>query len=184
MQRMNQLDNDFDQAQRQRRIDDAMKSLNRHFFDPSAPKRLISGVALSSGDRNSKGIAFKAQGMTCRLPLPLLIDHDLDRPVGRVTNLWQWGRDTLLFRAEIGNDMSIAHSIWADIQIRSVTCVSVHAAGELSTDMTFERWHLDELSLTRKGGDPGAIIKRCSELLPHVSLKGPSETVWWNDARD
>jgi len=181
MQRMKPLANDFDQVQRQRRIDGAMKSLNRHFFDPAAPKRLISGVALSSGNPNSKGVGFHAGGMSRVLPLPLLIDHDLDNPVGRVVWL-ECALDQIWFRAEVGNDMCVAHGVWADIIIKSVTRVSVHASDirDMTPDGIFKRWRLDELSLTRSGADEGAVITRCSEKEPFICLNRPNEIVHWD----
>jgi hypothetical protein len=169
----------FEETQRQLRIDDALKSLDRHFFDPAEPKRLISGIAVSSRNRNSKGVAFDARGVTFTLPTPLLIDHDWNRPIGRVVGLRAWG-DQLSFQAEIGNDMSVCDDIWLDVTIRSLTGVSVNADGDANSDSTFARWRLAEISLVRSPADPGARIRKCWEKWPTVRLNGPSELVLWH----
>ena len=178
---MNPIRTRFEEIQRQARIDDALSMLSKHFFDPAARKRLISGAALSSRNRNSNGTAFRAQGMTFTLPTPLLIDHDWDRPVGRVVQLAVFG-DRLIFTAEVGNDMRVCHDLWVDLVVRSVTGVSVGAdpVDAVTSNGTFERWRLDEISLVRTGADPGAVITRCWEREPAVFLNRPSEILHWS----
>ena len=173
----------FDEVQRQTRIDSALKSLNLHYFDRSAPSRVISGVALSTRNRNSKGTAFHAAGMTSTLPCPILLEHDWNSPVGRILSLEVRG-DEILFRGEVGNDMRRCDDIWMDIIIRSLTGVSVKAGNDVPSDATFMSWRLDELSLTRSGADEGAIITRCSERESVIYFDGrPSETVYWSTER-
>jgi len=178
---MEPLRSNFEEVQRQTRIKLALDIVDI-YFDRNAPKRLISGIALSSRNRNSKGIAFDARGVEFSLPAPLLIDHDWNQPVGRVTALEVWG-DFILFKAEIGNRcMRECDDAWSNLILQTMTGASVKADGKerMSSDKTFVRWRLDEISLTCEPADSHARVTRCSERLPYIRLDGPSETVFWS----
>ena len=46
-------------------------------FDPKKPKRFISGVAVSTRDKNTNGLAFDARGFQVVVPNLLLWNHEL-----------------------------------------------------------------------------------------------------------
>lgn len=170
----------FEKVQLQLRSDDALATLDRFYFDRSKSSRLIAGVAISSRSPNVNGDAFAAQGAQFSLPTPLLWEHDWSRPLGRVFSIKTWG-DQVHFEAEIGNNMPWVDQIWQAIIDKNADMASVEGVSLYAPPggQAFAYWQLTEISVAQLGADPGAIITRCSERLPVVSLTQLTETVHW-----
>ena len=57
-------------------------------FDGNKPRRWIHGVAISTDRPNGDGTSFCARGVIAdNLPIPLLLEYNWLRPLGRVISL-------------------------------------------------------------------------------------------------
>src|SRR5262245_56426530 len=100
----------------------------RDAFDPRQSRRFVSGVCVSSPRPNANGWSFLASGLKTTTPVPLLIDHRWERPIGRVTHLRAHG-EQVVFQAEVANSdhLEWAWSAWLDLRIQCMTALSIRA---------------------------------------------------------
>jgi len=107
-------------------LDRAYALLSIKAFD--APRRTITGLA-STPTPDRRGDILEPLGATFANPLPLLLHHDRERPVGRVT--LTAGRDGIAFEAtlpeiaEPGAVRDRVNEAWHSIQAGLITGVSI-----------------------------------------------------------
>ena len=159
----------------------ALSTVKNFHFDGGKASRLISGIAISSCLPNANDTSFLAKGVDFTLPTPLLWNHQWERPLGRVISVERRG-DALHFKAEVANDMPWVDQIWAEVIARNAAAVSVGGESLLDSvcNRTFSSGRLNEISVGQVGADPGAVIDRCWERLPYVTLNRPNETQHWS----
>lgn len=160
-------------------------SIVRSNFDASKPRRFIGGVAVSSRNRNEKGDAIIAAGVTGLLPELLLWNHDFMMPLGKVFSMDSW-EGTLLFKAELCNSgrVSWIEQVWGHIVEGRVSAASISVTrfgGEIA-DRVFRDSTLEEMSVVEGGADPGARIQRVWEVSPvvHVDPAKPTSKLIWS----
>jgi hypothetical protein len=157
-------------------------------FAVGMPRKIASGIAVSSGRKNANGNAFVAAGLTITLPTPVLANHDWLKPIGRIIHLESYG-DQVHFTAEIANTGALAwaETAWDAILDKSAACVSIGPRNLTSyepADATLYHWCIDEISVCRSGADPDARILRVWETSGAVYLDGrPTERVFWNSSQ-
>lgn len=168
----------------QRKIDiDYASSLIQRNFDSSKPHRYVSGVAVSSKEKNANGDAFVARGVSVTLPVPLLLEHQWMKPIGKVFAIEARG-DQVLFKAEIANSGRLLwlDDAWMQVVCKFMTGASIgprNLANYPPNDSTLYNWTVDEISITEECADPGARIQRVWEMAPVVNLHRPSVTEYW-----
>ena len=152
--------------------DGAWSSLDRN-FDRSKPRRFISGIAVSSIEKNTNGTALDARGIEVVLPALLLLEHNYTYPLGKVTGVDVRGSE-VRFRAEISNRSGPfwVDQVWPAIVSRDLTGVSVTSSNRRNkgSDGVWRFWCADEISIVNVGADHAARITRCWEHSPVVSL--------------
>jgi hypothetical protein len=153
-------------------------------FSGSAPRRFVSGVAVSSAQPNANGQSFDARGgVALELPMPLLWQHDWCRAIGKVTDVSVRG-DEVRFTAELCNGgLSAADEVWSGLVNRLQHGVSIGPFKLHDDDGRgghFHRWGLEEISMAPSGADPGGRIVRVWEKLHVVSLRKPAITEHWS----
>lgn len=159
-------------------------------FDAKADRRLISGIAISSRRKNANGLAFVASGAKISLPVPILYDHQWNRPIGRAFAVEARGEE-LRFTAELCTRDAHPYMLqaWCEIFMKDTFHVSI---GPRKTEDSVERsvgpsinllmsWELDEISIVDAGADPDARIVRCWRQSPVVSLHRPSTITHWRE---
>ncbi len=178
---LERLRNHKEEQQRQWDIEVAWNVL-RPNFDGTKPRRFVSGVCVSSGEKNSNGVAFRARGVSATLPIPLLWNHLWLRPIGKVIGI-ETRADQVHFRAELANSgcLQWAEDVWAGVICQGVVGVSVEGRNLAPsiTNGTFIDWRIAEISLTEAGADSNAQLYRVWGKEPCVRLDRPSEYVFW-----
>jgi hypothetical protein len=154
-----------------------------HFMG-DRPVRYIAGDAVSSTFIDCRGISFEPRGLVKpELPLPLLIGHAGERPVGRVTHIDQIGNQVKF----VGQLCNSGRLCWADEAWRKILAGDLFRVSICGKSVDPIRtnailfWRLSEISLTEEALDPDARITRCWEELPFVYLDNrPSQKTFWS----
>lgn len=151
----------------------------------TAPKRFVSGLAISSKKRNANGQGFLARGFVDEgVRIPLLANHDLMRPLGKIIRVQVAADERLAFKAELLNSgrLLYAELLWGEIMLRSVGDVSIgpRNLGGPARDGVFDCWTLDEISIVGKGADPFALLDQCWSQAHVVYLREPREVLHWS----
>ncbi len=163
----------------------AWTAMEKHYQDPKNWKRYISGVAISSRQRNANHHAFDARGAQITLPALLLLDHTIMHPMGRITHASVDG-EQLKFTAEISNAFGPywLDQMWPMMAAREVTGISIgpRKSGAELRDGIYRRFTLDEISVVQSGADPSARITKVWERAPAIHLDGrPNQVVHWSE---
>jgi hypothetical protein len=161
----------------------AWRILGGH-FDPKKPRRWIEGVAISTDRPNANGTSFCARGVVDgNLPVPLLLEHNWLRPIGRVISLEATG-DHLRFKAEFPNSDLLwwASQAWEQIVALKNTPPRISIEGESLVKPVIGAcrcWRANEISVVGVGADDGAVIEKVWQRHSVVYLDKPSEIVYW-----
>lgn len=178
---METLRHHTERLQREIEVKTAWLVLKDH-FDPTRPRRFISGVAVSSGRKNQNGYTLKAGGMTATLPVPLLLDHCWLRPIGKIFAIGAWGPQ-VTFQGEIVNTDRLhwAAETWEALVSRRLTAVSVQGRCLQSSiiDKTYSYWAVEEISVAECGADPHAGVRRVWQKEACAYIDRPSYVLHW-----
>jgi hypothetical protein len=161
----------------------AWRILEGHFHG-NRPRRWINGLAISTDRANANGTSFCARGVIDRnLPVPLLLEHNWLRPLGRVVSLDAVGNQ-LLFRAEFLNSDRLywATQVWEKILAREAIRISIEGESLVKPVVgAFRYWQVKEVSVVANGADEGAVIEKVCERHSVVYVDGrPSEIIHWD----
>lgn len=74
---------------------------------------------------------------------------------------------------------------WQSIIDKETVGVSVQVDSLIDPvcDRRFAWSQLNEVSIVEAGADGGAVLLKCWERLPYISLRQPNETVFWERER-
>jgi len=120
-------------------------------FSPTH-QRWISGIATTE-DLNLNGQVLEPKNAEFALPVPLLLDHQWDYPIGEIVEV-KTTFSGMTFKARVGNT-GLAHldDAWEALKTGELTAVSVGPRGPT------KRWTLEELSICDGGANPYARVE-------------------------
>ena len=145
---------------------------HREFFIPSQPAVVGSGderrirARANTDDLDRYGTVVEPQGMRAvRGPVPLLLGHDRDKPIGRIEFI-ERTEDDVQFEALITDDAA-----WQMVKDGVLTGVSVgfiaHDWHEEEGTTFITDWELVEISLVTTPANAEALIMEMRSMLEH-----------------
>ena len=166
---------------REEQFDYALYSIDSEGFDKRKPRRFITGIAVSSSARNTRGNSIHAAGMQFSLPSPLLWNHDWCRPFGKITSVEIRG-ETIRIHAEVASALPWHDQIWGEVVDGNVAGLSVCVIPltDRVVNNVYRHWSLEECSAVQFPADENALITKCWEHDRVVYWNRSSTSVWWD----
>jgi hypothetical protein len=163
----------------------ALEILDRKGVFEEHTERWIEGVA-TTPHQNSNGITIEPRGcvFTKEDRVPLLLDHDVTRPIGLVRST-HVAKNALRFKAQIATGrLAWLPDVWTDIQSSTLACVSPGVVNLRKGTSDYHEWVFNELSVCKRGANLYARIDRVREIknarciLPNAPNPRQEITIW------
>lgn len=128
----------------------------------SGSARAVRGWA-STSELDRQGDVVVPQGMTVRLPIPLLWQHDHNKPIGTVVSA-DVRSEGIWIEAKLVEGIALADEAIKLIDARAIDAFSIGFRGlkseQIQTGLKFTSWELYEVSIVSVPANAGARIQR------------------------